>query len=92
MKPMVVKIENGLIADDRLCDLYGVINRNKPSDCELTKAQLMRQILDLVTENLRSTNVLELRMKNGEEVVFIGRLPPNITEGTIERILERRGQ
>jgi hypothetical protein len=92
MKPMVVKIENGLIANDRLYDLYGVINRNKPSDCELTKVQLMRQILDMVTENLRSTNVLELRMKNGEEVVFIGRLPLNITEGTIERILERRGQ
>jgi hypothetical protein len=81
MGATIVRMAGKLIdGQDGLTACYNAIARNKPADCDLPMGTLIGQLRDWAVKQLQDSHVCFVRFANGDQLTFIGALPPGVSE------------
>lgn len=65
---------------DGLTAVHEAIRRNRPADRQVSIGDLTGQVRKMAVKALRDANAYFCRFSNGDTLVFIGRLPPGVSE------------
>jgi hypothetical protein len=86
----IVRMSGKLIdGQDGLTAVHNAITRNKPADCDLSIGTLIGQVRDLAVKELRKANVWLASFPNGDQLAFVGILPPGVSAESAVASCER---